>query len=118
MAVSTPHCGGQVDFSTGDVRRGILDVAAPMLVAQVLNLLYNIVDRIYIGKIPGEGTLALAGLGLCFPIVTLVTAFANLFGVGGAPLCSIARAPPPTSCWTPFSSTSAAWGRGGRPSPP
>ena len=87
---STPH-GGQVDFSTGDVRRGILDVAAPMLVAQVLNLLYNIVDRIYIGKIPGEGTLALAGLGLCFPIVTLVTAFANLFGVGGAPLCSIAR---------------------------
>ena len=62
-----------------------------MLVAQVLNLLYNIVDRIYIGKIPGEGTLALAGLGLCFPIVTLVTAFANLFGVGGAPLCSIAR---------------------------
>ena len=91
MAVSTPHRGGQVDFSTGDVRRGILDVAAPMLVAQVLNLLYNIVDRIYIGKIPGEGTLALAGLGLCFPIVTLVTAFANLFGVGGAPLCSIAR---------------------------
>ena len=63
---STPH-GGQVDFSTGDVRRGILDVAAPMLVAQVLNLLYNIVDRIYIGKIPGESTLALAGLGLCFP---------------------------------------------------
>ena len=51
----------------------------------------QIVDRIYIGKIPGEGTLALAGLGLCFPIVTLVTAFANLFGVGGAPLCSIAR---------------------------
>lgn len=92
MAVSTSHRGGrQVDFSTGDVRRNILDVAAPMLVAQVLNLLYNIVDRIYIGKIPGEGTLALAGLGLCFPIVTLVTAFANLFGVGGAPLCSIAR---------------------------
>lgn len=82
---------GQVDFSAGDVRQNVLSVAAPMLVAQVLNLLYNIVDRIYIGKIPGEGTLALAGLGLCFPIVTLVTAFANLFGVGGAPLCSIAR---------------------------
>lgn len=92
MAVSSSrHGGSQVDFSTGDVRRGILAVAAPMLVAQVLNLLYNIVDRIYIGKIPGEGTLALAGLGLCFPLVTLVTAFANLFGVGGAPLCSIAR---------------------------
>ena len=62
-----------------------------MLVAQALNLLYNIVDRIYIGKIPGEGTIALAGLGLCFPVITLVTAFANLFGLGGAPLCSIAR---------------------------
>lgn len=81
----------QVDFSTGDVRRNILSVAAPMLVAQVLNLLYNIVDRIYIGKIPGEGTIALAGLGVCFPIITLVTAFANLFGVGGAPLFAIAR---------------------------
>ena len=85
------RAGGQVDFSTGDVRHSILSVAAPMLVAQVLNLLYNIVDRIYIGKIPGEGTLALAGLGLCFPVITLVTAFVNLFGVGGAPLCSIAR---------------------------
>ena len=91
MAQKDNHHGGQVDFSRGDVRWGILDVAAPMLVAQVLNLLYNIVDRIYIGKIPGEGTLALAGLGLCFPLITLVTAFANLFGVGGAPLCSIAR---------------------------
>ena len=82
---------GQVDFSKGDVRQNVLAVAAPMLVAQVLNLLYNIVDRIYIGKLPGEGTLALAGLGLCFPVITLVTAFANLFGVGGSPLCSIAR---------------------------
>ena len=87
----SPARGGQVDFSAGDVRRSVLAVAAPMLVAQVLNLLYNIVDRIYIGKLPGEGTLALAGLGLCFPVVTLVTAFANLFGVGGSPLCSIAR---------------------------
>ena len=81
----------QVDFSTGDVKRSVLAVAAPILVAQLLNLLYNIVDRIYIGKIPGEGTVALAGLGLCFPIIMLVTAFSNLFGVGGAPLCSIAR---------------------------
>ena len=81
----------QTDFSSGSVRRSILAVAAPMMIAQVLNLLYNIVDRIYIGKIPGEGTAALAGLGLCFPVITLVTAFANLFGVGGAPLCAIAR---------------------------
>ena len=82
---------GQVDFSTGDVRRNVLAVAAPMLVAQVVNLLYNIVDRVYIGKIPGEGTIALAGLGLCFPVITMITAFANLFGLGGAPLCAIAR---------------------------
>ena len=80
-----------MDFSGPNVRRSVLAVAAPMLVAQILNLLYNIVDRIYIGKIPGHGTLALAGLGLCFPLITLITAFANLFGVGGAPLCSIAR---------------------------
>lgn len=80
-----------MDFSGPNVRRSVLAVAAPMLVAQILNLLYNIVDRIYIGKIPGQGTLALAGLGLCFPLITLITAFANLFGVGGAPLCSIAR---------------------------
>lgn len=73
------------------MRKSTLAVAAPMLIAQALNLLYNIVDRIYIGKIPGEGTIALAALGISFPVITLVTAFANLFGLGGAPLCSIAR---------------------------
>ena len=62
-----------------------------MLVAQVLSLLYSIVDRIYIGRIPGEGTSALGGIGLCFPVIIMVTAFTNLFGLGGAPLCSIAR---------------------------
>ena len=81
----------QVDFGNPSVHHSILSVAAPMLVAQILNLLYNIIDRIYIGKLPGEGTVALAGLGLCFPVITMVTAFANLFGQGGAPLCSIAR---------------------------
>ena len=74
----------QIDFSKGSVRKSTLAVAAPMLVAQALNLLYNIVDRIYIGKIPGEGMIALAGVGLCFPVITLVTAFANLFGLGCA----------------------------------
>ena len=62
-----------------------------MLVAQILNLMYNIVDRIYIGRIPGEGLLALGGVGLCFPFITLITAFTNLYGAGGAPLCSIER---------------------------
>lgn len=82
---------GQVDFGGTNVRRNILSVAAPMMAAQILNLLYNIIDRIYIGKIPGEGTIALAGLGLCFPVITMVTAFSSLFGAGGAPLCAIAR---------------------------
>lgn len=82
---------GQVDFGSENVQKSILSVAAPMLTAQLLNMLYNIIDRIYIGKIPGEGTVALAGIGLCFPIITLITAFTNLFGTGGAPLCSIAR---------------------------
>lgn len=81
----------QIDFGGSDVRHSILSAAAPMLVAQIINLLYNIIDRIYIGKLPGEGTVALAGLGLCFPAITMVSAFANLFGQGGAPLCSIAR---------------------------
>lgn len=62
-----------------------------MLVAQILNLMYNIVDRIYIGRIPGEGLLALGGVGLCFPFISLITAFTNLYGAGGAPLCSIER---------------------------
>ncbi len=81
----------QVDFSKGSVTGNIIQVAAPMLVAQILNLMYNIVDRIYIGRIPGEGLLALGGVGLCFPFITLITAFTNLYGAGGAPLCSIER---------------------------
>ena len=62
-----------------------------MFVAQTLNLLYNIVDRIYIARIPKIGTAALGAVGLCFPIVILITAFTNMFGSGGAPLYSIAR---------------------------
>ena len=81
----------QVDFSSGGVVRNIIRVAAPMLAAQILNLMYNIVDRVYIGKIPGEGLEALGAVGLCFPVISLVAAFTNLYGAGGAPLCSIAR---------------------------
>ena len=81
----------QVDFSKGSVTQNIIRVAAPMLVAQILNLMYNIVDRIYIGRIPGEGLLALGGVGLCLPFISLITAFTNLYGAGGAPLCSIER---------------------------
>lgn len=81
----------QIDFGDENVSRSILSAALPMLLAQLLNLLYNIVDRIYIGRIPGIGPSALAGVGLCFPVITIITAFSNLFGVGGAPLCAIER---------------------------
>lgn len=81
----------QIDFDKGRTSVNILQTAFPMFVAQVLNLLYSIVDRIYIGRIPGEGTAALGGIGLCFPVITLITAFTNLYGSGGAPLFAIAR---------------------------
>jgi putative MATE family efflux protein len=81
----------QTDFSKGSVSRNILDVALPMIVAQILNLLYHIVDRIYIGRIPGSGVLDLTGVGLCFPVISFVSAFPQLFGSGGAPLCAMQR---------------------------
>lgn len=64
-------------------------MAIPLTVAQLINILYNIVDRMYLGRLPGH--LALAGLGLCLPIISIVIGFANLCGTGGAPLCSISR---------------------------
>jgi putative MATE family efflux protein len=81
----------QTDFSKGSVSKNMLDVALPMTAAYIFNLLYNIVDRIYIGRIPGSGALALSGVGLCFPIITFVAAFPMLFGNGGAPLFSMQR---------------------------
>ena len=79
------------DFSKGSVISNILKLALPMTLAQLINVLYNIVDRVYIGMIPENATLSLTGLGLCLPIISMVIAFANLFGMGGAPLCSIER---------------------------
>ena len=81
----------QTDFSTGNVYRNIMEVALPMIMAQLLNLLYNVVDRMYIGRIPEVGTMALTGVGLCFPIITLINAFTLLYGNGGAPLCAMER---------------------------
>ncbi len=81
----------RIDFENGTVTQNILGAALPMLVAQILNLLYNIVDRIYIARIPNVGTSALGAVGLCFPLIVIITAFANLFGSGGAPLFSIYR---------------------------
>lgn len=79
------------DFGTGSVAKNIMSLAIPMTLAQFINVLYNIVDRIYIGHLPHTSTAALTGLGLTFPIITIITAFSNLFGVGGVPLFSIAR---------------------------
>lgn len=81
----------QLDFEHGTVTGNILGAAVPMLVAQILNLLYNIVDRIYIARIPKVGTAALGAVGLCFPLIVIITAFSNLYGSGGAPLFSIYR---------------------------
>lgn len=81
----------KIDFDNGTITSNILNAALPMLVAQILSLLYNIVDRIYIARIPGVGTTALGAVGLCFPIIMLTIAFSNLFGSGGAPLFSIKR---------------------------
>ncbi|WP_461615229.1 MATE family efflux transporter [Clostridium sp. Marseille-QA1073] len=79
------------DFTKGSVPKSILSLALPMTLAQLINILYNIVDRMYIGRLPNASTLALTGIGVTFPIITIIMAFANLFGMGGAPLCSIAR---------------------------
>ena len=79
------------DFSKGSIVSNIMSLAVPMTLAQLINVLYNIVDRVYIGRIPDHATLSLTGLGLCLPIISIVIAFANLYGTGGSSLCSIER---------------------------
>ena len=79
------------DFSQGSIAKNILNLAIPMTLAQLINVLYSIVDRIYIGHLADVSANALTGIGLALPVITIITAFANLFGMGGAPLCSIAR---------------------------
>ncbi len=79
------------DFSQGKVWKNIIFQAIPLTLAQLVQLLYNVVDRIYIGHLPGTDNMALTGVGLTFPIITLVAAFTNLFGTGGTPLFSMAR---------------------------
>ena len=81
----------KIDFSKGPVWKCIVAQAVPMTVAQLVQLLYNIVDRIYLGHLGDGNSLALTGVGLTFPIVTLIAAFSSLFGNGGVPLFSIAR---------------------------
>ena len=79
------------DFlGTEPVGKLMFRLALPTITAQLINMLYNIVDRIYIGHIPGEGALALTGVGVCMPLIMIISAFAALVGGGGAPHASIA----------------------------
>ena len=79
------------DFSQGSIARNILSLAVPLTVAQLTVVLYNVVDRAFIGHIAGVGRDAFTGIGLVMPVTYIINAFANLCGTGGAPLCSIAR---------------------------
>lgn len=79
------------DFSKGKVWQNIIAQSIPLILAQLVQLLYNVVDRIYIGHLPGADSMALTGIGLVFPLTTLIAAFTFLFGTGGTPLFSIAR---------------------------
>lgn len=79
------------DFTKGAVPAVVMRMALPMIAAQLVNVLYNIVDRVYIGHIADVGSLALTGVGLALPVITVISAFSGLFGQGGGPLCSIAR---------------------------
>ena len=81
----------QNDFSQGSIPRNIMSLAIPMTAAQLVNVLYSIVDRVYLGHLPGADSLALTGLGVTMPIISIIMGFANLCGTGGAPLCSISR---------------------------
>lgn len=79
------------DFSKGPVWKCIIYQAVPLTIAQLVQLLYNVIDRIYIGHMGDGSSIALTGVGLTFPIVTLIMAFTALFGMGGVPLFSMAR---------------------------
>ncbi|WP_251448975.1 MATE family efflux transporter [Vermiculatibacterium agrestimuris] len=81
----------QNDFSQGRMSKNILSMAVPMTAAQLIHILYNIVDRVYLGRLEGVGRLAITGLGLCLPVISVLIGFANLCGMGGGPLCSIHR---------------------------
>ena len=76
-------------LGTAPIGKLLLKLSIPTVIAQLINMLYNVVDRIYIGHIPGEGSLALTGVGVCMPIIMIVTAFAALISSGGAPGASI-----------------------------
>ncbi len=77
-------------LGTEPVKKLLFKLAVPTVIAQIINMLYNIVDRIYIGHMPGNGALALTGVGVCMPVILIVSAFAALVSSGGSPRASIA----------------------------
>lgn len=79
------------DFTQGSIFSNIMSMALPITLGQLINILYSVIDRIYIGRIPGTASLALTGVGLSVPVTTIIMAFSNLYGMGGGPLCSIER---------------------------
>lgn len=79
----------EVDLGKEPVGRLLATLAIPAIASQVVNALYNMVDRMYIGHIPGSGAEALTGVGVCFPIIMIISAFAGMIGMGGAPQASI-----------------------------
>ena len=89
--------GGTVDMEQKNdflgrdpIGRLLWRMSLPAIVAQLINLLYNLVDRVYIGHMPEDGALALTGVGVCLPIIMIVSAFAALVSNGGAPRASMA----------------------------
>lgn len=79
----------EVDLGKEPVGKLLVILALPAITSQVVNALYNMVDRMYIGHIEGIGADALTGVGVCFPIIMIISAFAYLLGMGGAPRASI-----------------------------
>ena len=79
----------QNKLATQPVGKLLFSLALPAIAAQIINALYNIVDRMYIGRIEGTGSLALAALGVAFPLILIISAFASLIGMGGAPRAAI-----------------------------
>ena len=83
---------GHIDLGSGNVKKLLFSLSLPTILSQIVNMLYNLVDRIFIGHIqPVEtaGKLALTGVGVCFPVIIIISAFAALLAMGGAPRASI-----------------------------
>ena len=79
----------KTDLGSEPVGKLLLRLALPAITAQIVNVLYNMVDRMYIGHIPKTGATALTGVGVCFPVIMIISAFAALMAMGGAPKASI-----------------------------